>query len=685
MRTRFVRRWSMVLALLMALMPMATFAAAPQDPFTFQILQPLPDQVLTGDKLPMAVAFQSSDDAPIVRFEAYLDGTLLIYGTIKRPIAVGSFPVEASLADTGVKPGPHTLYIKLYDSKGRVVQHEQIIAVRPLTLRQVEHNAPRVRIVEPKQGETITGKTRVRVDAVDDTGIQWVKIYVNGKMRAMMNQGPFVLPWDPIDDSSAPGCYRLTARAIDLFDNETESDAVVVLFMNDRTGRTPIDLGTATEQTVELPGVFPVALAMLPSGGPAPARESVTAPALALVPELPGLNTVPSQLDAARIETMVVPAGQLLAVLPTKALPYNTGDIRVQQLNAQNVTTTAPLANLPGMSAPMKLSAGQTILLPALTLATPAETPATSALRQEVIERPTATATPVSPAPKAAPRHEAKATRDSAAPAVKIAAAPMAPSVAPATMRAISVDGTALPNLSATSSPSTAVTVAPRQEMVERPSAATLCVSGKATPTHTTAAGIPVMIAKAPVVVAPTAAPASATDLGITVRASYRVKPNETLQQIARVHATTPEDLCKLNPGITPERPLTQGATLTVPKPDVQIYLDNTPLAMTGPAPYIVNGCTMAPMRTLVEAKGGLLVWLPKTREVHAWANNTFIGVTIGKTEARVNADTYLLPAAATIQDNRAMVPLRFLMAAMDLQLAYNAETGTYFLVSKSQ
>jgi LysM repeat protein len=171
----------------------------------------------------------------------------------------------------------------------------------------------------------------------------------------------------------------------------------------------------------------------------------------------------------------------------------------------------------------------------------------------------------------------------------------------------------------------------------------------------------------------------------IDVERPYTPEPGETLQQVALHFNTTTDELIKRNPGlgISPERPIPQGFTLKVPAPEARVYLDDTPLT-GGPNPYIVQGHSMVPIRRIVEEKGGVVVWLPKTREVNAWANNTFLGVKIGEREARIGTEVYLLPVVPTIRESRTMVPLRYLMTALNLQVEYNPANGTYYLVSRA-
>ncbi|OPZ88106.1 MAG: hypothetical protein BWY76_00118 [bacterium ADurb.Bin429] len=190
--------------------------------------------------------------------------------------------------------------------------------------------------------------------------------------------------------------------------------------------------------------------------------------------------------------------------------------------------------------------------------------------------------------------------------------------------------------------------------------------------------------APAPVVAGAPRIEQPAADVMIDLEQHHTVKSGQTLLEIARVYATTPEELLKRNPGISPERPLPEGVALVVPGQTARIYVDDTPIA-DAPNPFIAQGHSMVPIRHIVEAKGGVVVWLPATREVNAWADNTFMGLKVGDNGARINGDSYILPVAPTIRQARAMVPLRYLMTALRLQVTYNPKTGTYLLMSQNE
>jgi hypothetical protein len=234
-----------------------------------------------------------------------------------------------------------------------------------------------------------------------------------------------------------------------------------------------------------------------------------------------------------------------------------------------------------------------------------------------------------------------------------------------------------------------------RAALAEMQPQTTMTLPGKAVPAAGSREKAPVLIAAAQPAVpsAPSApAPAAVAPIPASRAASVTMEMDsvhvtargETWEKVAMAYSTTPETLQKMNPGIS-ERALVEGGMhVHVPQSSIKVYLDKTPI--TGvPDPYIASGYSMVPFRRIVEAKGGVVVWLPKTREINAWTmNNTFMGLKLGEREARINSELYLLPVAPALREARTMVPLRYLMSALRLQAEYNPETGTFYLVSQA-
>ncbi|MHB0935854.1 MAG: stalk domain-containing protein [Armatimonadota bacterium] len=755
MQTRVLTRLVTLLVVLASLFMLTPVLA--EDGPNFRILQPTGEQSL-ADQFPIAIAFQSPDDTPIVRFDAYIDSTFVLGGRVKNPIPAGSFQVPCDLTTVTITPGAHKLYVKLTDARGRTTQQVQAVMVGA---SKVEHVAPTVRIVAPKEGAGISGPSTIRIEASDASGVKWVMLYINGQLRMMMNEPPYIAPWDPIKDKLAAGTYTLRVRAIDNFDNEAVSDPVVVRVVRP-AGQTPIETKVPASTFATL-GVFEVSNLFQPSGGtdiPRLAFSNVVSPISTWFagPSLPS----PSVFSAERRYAMPIAGGSPLALLPPKALPGQTaaaGGFESRSL------PLAPVLAWASYRMPKPGGGSQPVAVPSLLMPFQQPSPRAdieagpvpfTALLPEkglpAISEQSLYVVPETPPAQSAP----PASTSALPPALPVAEreAPMLVALVPGSMMKLSptrsTDVTALPAqplsteraLPQKSTPAlsgdaplpTVKTVSPitpshgavlsrpaadiaRQANVagapELPAEKTVLPAGQARPalmSPTPAASLPAkaspaLIASADLPAATRTAPAYTPNPGaraarpsmdasllpsqpalpaavMEIHEPYTVQTDDSLEKIARAFSTTPDELIKLNPTLSPERPLPVNATLVVPKAEARIYLDETPL-IGAVAPFISNGYTMVPMRNIIEARDGIVIWLPKTQEVNAWADNTFMGLKIGDRHARINAESYLLPVAPSLQQERTMVPLRYLMSALDLHVEYNAASGTYYLVSR--
>jgi len=168
----------------------------------------------------------------------------------------------------------------------------------------------------------------------------------------------------------------------------------------------------------------------------------------------------------------------------------------------------------------------------------------------------------------------------------------------------------------------------------------------------------------------------------IKAQSSYIIKTGDTLNIIADAYHTSPVELQQMNPGID----FVPGNEIIVPIANARIFVDNKSVITNSayyPSPYMVNNVAMVPMRMLVEAKGGVVVWLEKDMSVNAWSNGSFVDLKIGTTVATVNNDSIDLSRAAHIVADRTMVPLSFLAQTLNMEASYNATSGTYALISK--
>ncbi len=895
MRTRSVLVWS--LAFITALVLFGILPLLAQDGPSFTIIQPELNARISGSLVPIAIQFDCDADAPVVRFEAYLDSTELVVGRIRKPIAQGHFRVDGDLRQISVKAGPHLLIVKLYDIKGRVSQQQTRVILESPVLR--ETNPPKVRIVSPREGDVLTGATDIKVDATDDSGVKYVQIFINDKMRLYTNEAPFVMPfWNPMMEGESGSIFVLRASAADLFDNMANSLPVTVrtaaqFTQKERPPTRGPELNTGKEAEWDLlftghndRGSFEVGAIRVGEfkGDPRAQILTDTDTLVALVAQdksQPRFAEGAAAFAARKGErvkspVLVMPAGVgrpslTNAPLGSTQMALVVFDTNTPAAKGGIVGDTLAVAALPMLSAKMMpgtvtgdpaFGKGAGYIVVPVTLANPGSTrpflgatprytpasialglpdaaaPAGKAYQPELalvalvpagsmkltphgvrgvdltIMRAGEKAVGVQPADRDAVARRATTVEGTLALQAKLEAIDVQKAAArgdvrtdiPLIVALVPVDAKSAPmamtsvlfdahtgQLVQAAQPLDALASRPAGEyglprltpmrlaLVDLSGAAAradstpsfarpmLAMAGKALPAHpgtpvqwsdgasrdqemlvlppggnaarlvTLAnldlrAGAGMMMPDAAVIgpraMGPDAAavqiarlpgkavPAAVNEYGMLpsggqqstdIAPSHGATKNRppvnipvedlmvdlegrfivgdkdtTLVEIARLHNTTPDVLEKINPGLSSDnRPLPKDTVVRVPKGTARIYLDDEPVA-GGPDPFIIQGRAMVPMRSVVQAKGGVVVWVPETREVNAWADNTYLHVQIGSTEARINNDRYTLPVAPVIREASTMVPLRYMISALRMQVAYNPKTGTYYLMSQA-
>ncbi|MBQ7265900.1 MAG: hypothetical protein IJS61_07350 [Firmicutes bacterium] len=115
-------------------------------------------------------------------------------------------------------------------------------------------------------------------------------------------------------------------------------------------------------------------------------------------------------------------------------------------------------------------------------------------------------------------------------------------------------------------------------------------------------------------------------------------------------------------------------AKLTVNEPVISVNSEQIPLDT---APVIVEGRTLVPVRAVVEAMGGEVLWDAETKTVTLTYNDDKIELTINSTTAKLNDEDEELDVAPIIKDSTTMLPLRFVAESFGYNTDWDAETKT--------
>ncbi len=272
-------------------------------------------------------------------------------------------------------------------------------------------------------------RTTVQVEASADCGIAWVEVYLNGKRFAMMNEAPFQIPLDPVADRLPPGTYTLTARAIDIFNNEATS-APVKIIVGSPGGFTQLnaDLGQAVD--TNLIGLLPVTLLELPSGGSSLERQPFSNLVLPQTPWSDASSMLPNMLAAeSRVDPSILPSMDVLALLPVKSVPEQEPGAALPLCTVQGVASTPVLAALPSMLSPATAAASSLTPTSGVLLVPVGESPHAATVNETLQPGSPMLVIPLewnTPGEKASPAPDKAAAAESALKPVQHSAAPAA-------------------------------------------------------------------------------------------------------------------------------------------------------------------------------------------------------------------------------------------------------------------
>lgn len=124
----------------------------------------------------------------------------------------------------------------------------------------------------------------------------------------------------------------------------------------------------------------------------------------------------------------------------------------------------------------------------------------------------------------------------------------------------------------------------------------------------------------------------------------------------------------------------------------IKIYLDDQQQHYT-PAPQIINGRVLVPMRSIFEAFGAVVSWEEASRTVIAFKDGKYVSVKIGsRTGTRAdallvngqyqlsNVQTVQLDTAPIITSSRTMVPLRYVSEALGANVQWVDNTRRVYI-----
>lgn len=93
--------------------------------------------------------------------------------------------------------------------------------------------------------------------------------------------------------------------------------------------------------------------------------------------------------------------------------------------------------------------------------------------------------------------------------------------------------------------------------------------------------------------------------------------------------------------------------------------------------PVIVEGRTLVPIRTIIEAMGGSVEWNDETKTAVLNYNNNVIELTVDSNTAYFNGTANELDTAPAVVSGRTMLPIRFIAESFEFDVDWDSESQT--------
>ena len=177
-----------------------------------EILNPVGGQIVMGD---VNIVAEASDDNEVERVEFYIDG-LLEETVLARPF---DYLWKTTSADTG----DHTIFARAYDTNANTAASATITVTVDTIL---DNTPPVVNIVNPINGQTVSGNVNIVADATDNNQVSKVEFYIDGLLETTVTDPPYNHTWN--SNQVNAGIHNIFARAYDPNNNTAISPTITV-------------------------------------------------------------------------------------------------------------------------------------------------------------------------------------------------------------------------------------------------------------------------------------------------------------------------------------------------------------------------------------------------------------------------------------------------------------------------
>lgn len=115
----------------------------------------------------------------------------------------------------------------------------------------------------------------------------------------------------------------------------------------------------------------------------------------------------------------------------------------------------------------------------------------------------------------------------------------------------------------------------------------------------------------------------------------------------------------------------------------ITVSLNGKNITFSDQDPLVQDGRVMVPVNAILEALGADVKWDKTAKTVTAVLDGQTFVLQIGSSTATVNGEKLQMDTASVIQNNRTLVPVRFISEGLGLTVDWNQNNGTVNLTSK--
>lgn len=115
---------------------------------------------------------------------------------------------------------------------------------------------------------------------------------------------------------------------------------------------------------------------------------------------------------------------------------------------------------------------------------------------------------------------------------------------------------------------------------------------------------------------------------------------------------------------------------------DPNATVNGTPVTLQTP-PQLINNTTMVPIRFIAESLGAEVRWHEQSKNITLTSSSVTISLKIDQPEAVINGMTVVLEQSATILNDNALIPLRFICESFNQVVTYDDQTHAITIIAE--